>query len=142
MHLHTKKQKAYFKEVIRLHYEKGYGEDRISRILPIGHSTVSRWIAIFAAENDKKSVQMPKSKLKTQAQPRPVSPDANAIKGLQASRPVDLDANAIKGLQAEVARLQDQLNHERLRAEAYDEMINVAETMFKIAIRKKAGAKR
>jgi len=126
MHLHTKKQKAYFKEVIRLHYEKGYGEDRISRILPIGHTTVSRWVSIFAAENDKKSVQMPKSKLKTQAQPRPVAPDANAIKGLE----------------AEVARLQEELSHERLRAEAYDEMINVAEARFKIAIRKKVGAKR
>ena len=126
MHLHTKKQKAYFKEVIRLHYEKGYGEDRISRILPIGHTTVSRWVAIFEAENDKKTVQMPKFKLKTQAQPLPVAPDSNAIKVLQ----------------AEVARLQEELSYERLRAEVYDEMINVAEARFKIAIRKKAGAKR
>jgi DNA-binding transcriptional regulator LsrR (DeoR family) len=58
MYLHTKKQKKYFSEVTRLHYEYGYGEDRISRILPIGHTTVSRWIAIFAAENDEVSVQM------------------------------------------------------------------------------------
>ena len=62
MHLHTKKQKEYFKEVIRLHYEKGYGEARISRILPIGHSTVSGWIGIFASENDVKSVSMSKKK--------------------------------------------------------------------------------
>ncbi|MDR2774393.1 MAG: helix-turn-helix domain-containing protein, partial [Tannerella sp.] len=61
MHLQTPKQKQYFKKVIKLHYEKGYGEDRISRILPIGHSTVSRWIAIFAAENDKNKVPMHKS---------------------------------------------------------------------------------
>ena len=35
--LHTEKQRLYFNEVIRLHYEEGMGEDRISRILPIGH---------------------------------------------------------------------------------------------------------
>ncbi|MBR0297604.1 MAG: DDE-type integrase/transposase/recombinase [Bacteroidales bacterium] len=48
--LHTEKQLKYFDEVIRLHYEEGYGEDRISQILPIGHTTASRWIAIFAKE--------------------------------------------------------------------------------------------
>jgi DNA-binding transcriptional regulator LsrR (DeoR family) len=66
MHLHTKKQQQYFEEVISLYYEKGYGADRISRILPIGHTTVSRWIAIFAAEKGKKSVQMRKSNPPTQ----------------------------------------------------------------------------
>ena len=29
--LHTEKQRLYFNEVIRLHYEEGMGEDRISR---------------------------------------------------------------------------------------------------------------
>jgi hypothetical protein len=48
----------------------------------------------------------------------------------------------ITALQMEVSRLQAQLKHERLRADAYDEMINVAETKFNIVIRKKVGAKR
>ena len=30
--LHTEKQRLYFNEVIRLHYEEGMGEDRISRV--------------------------------------------------------------------------------------------------------------
>jgi transposase len=128
MHLHTKKQKLYFEEVIRLHYEKGYGEDRISRILPIGHTTVSRWIGIFAAENDIKSVQMPKSKSKLKTPPQP--------------RVVVSEETDLKSLQAEVVRLQSELKDERLRADAYDEMIHVAEAKFNIAIRKKAGAKR
>jgi hypothetical protein len=123
MHLHTKKQKKYFEEVIRLHQEKGYGEGRISRILPIGHATVSRWIAIFAAEKGKKSVQMRKSNPPTQL-------------------PAVTQDNDIQSLQAEVSRLQAALKDERLRADAYDEMIQVAESKFKIAIRKKAGAKR
>jgi len=62
MQLHTKKQLLYFDEVIRLHREYGYGEDRISKILPIGHATVSRWISIFAADNKEKSVRMKKRK--------------------------------------------------------------------------------
>jgi len=126
MHLHTKKQHDYFEEVIRLHYEKGYGEDRISRILPIGHATVSRWIAIFAADNDEKSVQMAKTKSKLHTHP---------THG-------ETQVNDAKVLQAEVFRLQAQLKEERLRADAYNEMINVAESRFNIAIRKKAGAKR
>ena len=48
--LKTTKQLKDFDEVIRLHYEEGYGEDRIASILPVGHTTVSRWIAIFASQ--------------------------------------------------------------------------------------------
>ena len=63
--LHTEKQRRYFSEVIRLHYEEGYGEDRIAKIIPIGHSTVSRWIAIFAKEKGK--VTMARNSHKVQA---------------------------------------------------------------------------
>jgi transposase len=129
MHLHTKKQQQYFDEVIRLHYEKGYGEDRISRIIPIGHSTVSRWIGIFAAANDEKAVKMRKSKLERQSKPQ------------SQPKPVVTQAKDIKALELEVTRLQSQLKQERLRADAYEEMIHVAESKFKISIRKKAGAK-
>jgi hypothetical protein len=85
---------------------------------------VSRWIAIFAAENEKRAVKMRKSK-------SPTHPQATAV-----------ESRDIKFLELEVARLQSALKHEKLRADAYDEMIEVAETRFKIAIRKKVGAKR
>ena len=49
--LRTTKQLKYFDEVIRLHYEEGYGEDCIASILPLGHTTISRWIAIFASQH-------------------------------------------------------------------------------------------
>ena len=39
------------------------------------------------------------------------------------------------------ARLQMELRRERMRADLLDEMINVGEAMFKVPIRKKAGAK-
>ena len=53
------------------------------------------------------------------------------------------EVSDLKFLQSEVIRLQSQLKQESLRADAYDEMINVAESGFNnIAIRKKVGAKR
>jgi len=62
--LHTRKQELYFDEVIRLHYEKGYGEDRIFAIIPVGHSTVNRWIRIFAAGKETGKGVMPETKIK------------------------------------------------------------------------------
>ena len=124
----TKKQQLYLEEVLRLRRENGYGETRISRILPVGHSTVSRWIANFAAENDVKPIRMPKSKKQIH-------------KPIQSPSSIQQDSDS-HFLRAEVSRLQAQLKHEKLRADAYDEMINVAESKFNIAIRKKVGAKR
>ena len=49
--MRTTRQLKYFDEVIGLHYEEGYGEDRIASILPLGHTTISRWIAIFASQH-------------------------------------------------------------------------------------------
>jgi hypothetical protein len=190
MHLHTKKQRQYFYKVMRLHYEHGYGEDRISRILPIGHSTVSRWIGIFAAEKEKRVIKMRRSK--SPAQPPVVAAGSKDVRGFEsevartqsafnhgqtpaqapavtadskdvqcsesedaclqsafnhgqtpAQAPaVAAESKDVKFLESEVARLQSALNHGKLRADAYDEMIQVAETGFKIEIRKKVGAKR
>lgn len=47
----------------------------------------------------------------------------------------------IRELEAENRRLEKALELERLRAKAYDTMINVAEETFNIPIRKKSGTK-
>lgn len=47
----------------------------------------------------------------------------------------------IKELEAENKRLEKALELEKLRAKAYDTMINVAEETFNIPIRKKSGTK-
>lgn len=120
--LHTEKQRRYFAEVIRLHYEEGYGEDRIAKILPIGHTTVSRWIAIFAREKGK--VEMTKCTIKSQR-----------ISDMQES------SDEVRELKKRIKELESQLLAAEIKAEAYDEMINVAESKFRIPIRKKAGAK-
>ena len=44
-------------------------------------------------------------------------------------------------LQSELKKLRAQLDKAEVKAEAYDELINVAEAKFNIQIRKKAGAK-
>jgi len=124
MQIHTKKQKKYYDEVIRLHREYGYGEGRISRILPIGHATISRWIAIFVSENKEISVHMKKQK-----------PDTAPVIG-------NTEVKDIKSLQTEINRLHSELKRESLRADAYEEMIRVAESKFNISIRKKVGVKR
>ena len=120
--LHTEKQLKYFDEVIRLHYEEGYGEDRISQLLPIGHTTASRWIAIFAKEKGKISGQIDMQK-----------PQETASSSQE--------KDEIAKLKARVKELEAQLVRAEIKAEAYDEMINVAEAKFRIPIRKKAGAK-
>lgn len=126
--LHTEKQLKYFDEVIRLHYENGYGEDKISSILPIGHTTVARWIRIFAENNSGTRIMKQRkehtTKLVVEPEPRQELPDD------------------VKALQAELLKVKEELRKEKLRADAYDTMIDIAEGMFKVPIRKKAGAKR
>ena len=116
--LHTEKQRLYFNEVIRLHYEEGMGEDRISRILPIGHTTASRWIAIFAMEKGRisKGSVMRKRKVKPEAQPQ---------------------SEQDKALKKRVKELEARLLQAEIKTGAYDEMIKIAEARYRIPIRKK-----
>ena len=122
-HLHTEKQLKYFDEVIRLHYEEGYGKDRISQVLPIGHTTASRWIvATFAREKGKISWE-------------------NYMRKPQETASSSNEKEKIDKLQARVKELEAQLLRAEIKAEAYDETINVAEAKFRIPIRKKASTK-
>lgn len=120
------KQRRYYTKAAKLYFEKGFGYRRISKLIPVAATTIKRWCIIFAEENgitmERKVNAKPKLNKKT--------PDSTAI-------PDD-----IKALQAEVARLQKELKHEKLRADAYNTMIDIAESKFNIPIRKKSGAKR
>jgi hypothetical protein len=122
-YLSTEKQKKYFAEVIRLHFQEGYGEDKIESLLPIGHTTASRWIAIFAREHGK------------------IFGATEMQKPQEQDIPQEQNNNDVRSLQKRIKELEAQLLVAEIKAEAYDEMINVAEAKFKIPIRKKAGAK-
>lgn len=53
------------------------------------------------------------------------------------NRPTDSQADEIKALREEVMELKKKLHSETMRADFYDTMIDVAEEMFNIEIRKK-----
>ena len=105
----------YHDEAIRLYYEEQMGGISIGKKLGIPSSTIYEWISNFASANPEIHAQMKKD-----------------------SGPTPED---YAKLQAEVARLQKALKTEHMRAELYNKMIDVAEDMFKISIRKKAGPK-
>ena len=106
----------YYDEINRLYYEEHVSLYRLGKDFNLPSSTIYGWIRKFAAENHNIEHQMKKTV--------PPTPEDYAK------------------LQAEVARLQKALKTEHMRAELYNKMIDVAEEMFKISIRKKAGPKK
>lgn len=100
---------------------------QIAKIIPIDRSTIWRWISTFAAY-DQESCVMEDKEIET---PDPVVQPED-------DEPMPDD---VESLQAELKRLRRELTKAEIKAEAYDEMINVAESQFNIKIRKKAGAK-
>ena len=63
------------------------------------------------------------------------------MRTLEAIEAMRREKAEIKALKEEIGRLQVKLQKAELRADLYDEMINVAERQFNIPIRKKSGAK-
>jgi len=119
------KHRRYYAKATKLYFEKGLGYRRISKLIPVAATTIKRWCIIFAEEN---GIQMEK-KVSSEQKSKNKTPGSAAI-------PDD-----IKALRSEVTRLQKELKHEKLRADAYDTMIDIAEARFNIPIRKKSGAK-
>ena len=94
-------------------------------------TTIRRWIANFVADNPQ--VASMKRAKATRKVPVPTHP-------VQEVQSEDLPTD-VQELQAELKKLRAQLTKAEIKAEAYDELINVAEAKFNIPIRKKAGAK-
>ena len=118
----TQKKERYYSEVIRLYTELGYSIGHISRIIPLSYGTVKRWLSIFAEEERKDN--------------------ESAMKKKSSTTQNHMDTNEeIKALKAQITRLEKDLDNARIKAELYNEMINVAEQHFNIRIRKKSGAK-
>ena len=102
-------------EIVREYYLEGEQNQRaLARKHGIGHATVSDILRTFAAENDKSALLMGK-------------------------RIATSESDEIKALRKEVLELKKKLYEETMRADFYDTMVDVAEEMFGIEIRKKAG---
>lgn len=109
----------YFDEAVRMYYDESLSCQAIAERLPvdINRETIRRWIIKFAGENYEPMVR---KKRDTSINTAPESQ-------------VDLEE--------EVRRLKMQLKAEKMRADAYDMMIDIAEQTFNIPIRKKLDAK-
>ena len=164
MYLHTQKQLKYFDEVIRLHVEEGLGEDRIATRVPIGHTTIGRWISAYKSgdvlvhpsltrfDDSKDIVEMYESGMSMRAIGRATGLSKSTIchkianfvpkkENIVMQEPVEQPKNLLEA-QKKIKELEDRLQRAELARDAYNEMINVAEAKFNIPIRKKAGAKR
>lgn len=113
-----------------LYFNKGVGVTQITRQIPVARSMIYRWIAKFAEANGlKESTDMSKNTAKGQ-------PQSTLQEGQSGS------TDDVNVLRARIEELEEQLRHEKMRAEAYNTMIDLAESTFKVPIRNKSGAKR
>ena len=103
-------------EVVRDYLLNGIDQCQIAKNYGISQHSVSRIISNFAASNDKSALLMKK-------------------------KPTDSLAEENKALREEILELKKKLHQETMRADFYDTMVDVAEEMFNIEIRKKAGTR-
>ena len=124
---YSSKREQYFDKAIQLYFEEGMCGTHICKILPISRTILYKWIATFVETNPKyQSMKRVKTSRKS-----PVESPAQLE---------ELPQN-VQELQSELKKLQARLTKAEIKAEAYEELISVAETKFNIQIRKKAGAK-
>ena len=165
MNLHTKKQLLYFGEVIRLHFEEGLKERRISARVPVSETTIKRWITQYQVSTNPSQFNLKISSLDLKIKKmhdsgismRDIGSAIGLSKSTISSRIAKFavlceeqdmsQSDKKKSLvteqdaQARIVELEEKLRKAELARDAYDEMINVAEAKFNIPIRKKAGAK-
>lgn len=127
---HSEKAEQYYDVAMDLYFHKGFGATQILKQIPISRSGLYKWIAKFAFENGlKEPNHMSKKTAKGQ-------PENSLPEGQSGS------TDDVQVLRARIDELEKQLRYEKMRAEAYNTMIDLAEDAFKVPIRKKSGAKR
>ena len=116
-----KRKRSYYRfpeelkfEIVRDYLLNGIDQGQIAKQYGIAQQSVSKIICKFAASNDKSAL-------------------------LMKNRSIDSQAEEIKALREEILELNKKLQQETMRADFYDTMVDVAEEMFNIEIRKKVG---
>lgn len=133
---YTSRYKGRFYDLaMKMYFEEGIPIKRISKELSVSRMSIYRWIRIF--ENGNCDYSMGKNS-STHASEDEKSMSASVETGSPDTTRKLSDEEAA----AEIALLKRKLREADLREDFYDEMINVAESRFKISIRKKTGAKR
>lgn len=150
------KKAQYFDEIVRLYYEEGLNGVEISRIVPVHNSNIYRWL-------DEYDIQ--KNVIESSVKQQTIQPDKGRprrVTGIAAPETGQapgsaLEAAVTSGMEVdnELHRLRDKiielekqlkdkekaLRESRLKADLYNEIINVAEKKYNVPIRKKAGTR-
>lgn len=113
--LPRQRRQAIREEVLRLYAETDMSYGEIAEENGVQSRTVEYIIRNFASELSETPVMRKKKK--------------------------DVSTADYDALRAGITRLKKELHHEKMRSEALDTMIDVAEEMFNIPVRKKAGTK-
>ena len=113
--LPRQKRQAIREEVLRLYAETDMSYREIAEVNGVQWRTVEYNISNFASEFSETPIMRKKR--------------------------TDASAEDYAALRAEITRLKKELRYEKMRSEALDTMIDVAEEMFNIPVRKKAGTK-
>jgi len=137
MKYQTKKRELYYDDVIRLYYEEKLRISSIVRIIPVSETTISNWIRIFATENKLSKGSIMRKRSISEAKPKASTPEDI----IELRKQLAEVRKELKDREKALMEKDRELRRQTMRADFYDEMINVAENMFKIDIRKKAGTK-
>lgn len=127
--LKTEKQKLYYNKVLKLHEEKGYSAQLISKLVPVAKQTVYNWLRIAQEEKENQETEAMAKKT--------ASKETSTEETKQAESSPAYPKEAI----AEINKWKQQARYQEMRAEAFNKMIDIAESRFNISIRKKSGAK-
>lgn len=113
-------------QIIQEYLNKGCGFRELAAKYGISRTTICKWVAIHQGIHN-----LPP----TEKQVKYSTSSMNSSKKKNSTEPLT-DQQA---LQEKIAMLEKQLQWEKLRADALDTMINVAEQQLNIPIRKKPG---
>lgn len=113
-------------QIIQEYLNKGCGFRELASKYGISRTTICKWVAIYQGIHNLPPTEK-------QVKYSTSSMNSSPRKG-------DTETNeSTKALQQKIALLEKQLQFEKLRADALDTMINVAEQQLNIQIRKKSG---
>ncbi len=116
---HSNKRDLYYKKAMHLYFEEGMCGTHICKVLPISRTILYKWIAIFAGQNPQVA------SMKGVKQVRKASKPSAEVQEEELPK-------TVLELQSEFKKLRAQLDKVEIKAEAYDEIINVAEAKFNI----------
>lgn len=110
-------QNPFSMDIVRSYFLDHISVNELVKLYSVSRSTVYRIIRTFASSHPEMVEEMKKKP----------TPDA-----------LELQNNALK---SRILELEQSLRQSQMRCQAYDTMINVAEEIFNIPIRKKSGPK-